>query len=53
MARDEWIGSVVRFKSGRYGIVLSRQLLGDTSFITVNVPGMGIITIRANDVEKI
>ena len=51
--RLEWIGRIVKFKSGRIGIVLSKNNVGKTVFITVHVPGMGIITIRADDVEKI
>ena len=53
MASKEWIGSIVKFKSGRYGIVLSVQKISSITFITVQVPDMGIITIRADDVEKI
>ena len=53
MANEKWVGCVVRFKSGRYGIVLSENAMSCVIFITVQVPGMGIITIRADDVEKI
>ncbi len=53
MAEEEWLGSIVKFKSGRVGIVLSLQKKAGVEFITVQVPGMGIITIRAEDVEKI
>ena len=53
MAEKEWIGSVVKFKSGRFGIVLSMQEAGNIIFLTVQVPGMGVITIRGDDVEKV
>ena len=53
MAQEAWIGNVVKFKSGRYGIVLSIQADYEVTFITVYVPSMGMITIRTKDVEKI
>tara|TARA_A100001011_G_scaffold191028_2_gene199680 strand:- start:209 stop:373 length:165 start_codon:yes stop_codon:yes gene_type:complete len=53
LAKEEWVGAIVKFKSGRYGIVLSAQKTADITFITVQVPDMGIITIRTEDVEKI
>ena len=53
MAAEEWVGKIVKFKSGRFGIVLSAQETGNIVFITVQVPDMGIITIRSEDVEKI
>ena len=49
----DWSGKLVRFKSGRIGIVLSSQKITDNTFLTVHIPDMGIINIRAEDVEEI
>jgi len=53
LADEDWIGTIVKFKSGRIGIVVSVQKTGGITFITVQVPGMGVITIRGDDVEKV
>ena len=53
MAEQEWVGRVVKFKSGRYGIVLSTQNVDKNIFLTVHVAGLGIINIRAEDVEAV
>ena len=49
----DWSGKLVRFKSGRIGIVLSNQNIANNTFLTVYIPDMGIINIRAEDVEEI
>tara|TARA_R110001592_G_scaffold299150_1_gene570051 strand:+ start:1505 stop:1666 length:162 start_codon:yes stop_codon:yes gene_type:complete len=49
----DWSGKLVRFKSGRIGIVLSSQNIANNTFLTVHIPDMGIINIRAEDVEEI
>ena len=51
MAEKEWIGKIVKFKSGKIGIVLSCQKSDATFFLTVLISGQGIINIRAEDVE--
>ncbi len=53
MADEKWVGKIVKFKSGRYGIVLASQSVGDNIFLTVHVAGMGTINIRALDVEEV
>ena len=51
MAKEEWIGKMVKFKSGKIGIVLSSQSVGESTFLVVLISGQGIINIRAEDVE--
>ena len=53
MAKKEWVGKLVKFKSGKMGIVLSLEYYGKTAFLTVLISGQGIINIRAKDVEII
>ena len=53
MAKEEWIGKIVKFKSGKMGIVLSTQDVGETIFLSVLISGQGIINIRSEDVEAI
>ena len=51
MAEEKWIGKIVKFKSGKIGIVLSSQNVMTTTFLSVLISGQGIINIRAEDVE--
>ena len=48
-----WIGKLVKFRSGRIGIVISIQVIDRNTFLTVHIPDMGIINIKADDVEEI
>ena len=50
---DDWSGKLVKFKSGRLGIVSSSQIIANNAFLTIYSPDMGIINIRAKDVEEI
>ena len=50
---DIWSGRLVKFKSGRLGIVLSSQVIANNTFLTIYSPDMGIINIRAEDVNEI
>ena len=50
---DIWSGRLVKFKSGRLGIVLSSQIIANNTFLTIYNSDMGIINIRAEDVEEI
>ena len=51
MAKEKWIGKIVKFKSGKVGIVLGSQQVNKTIFLYVLISGQGIINIRAADVE--
>ena len=51
MAKEKWVGKIVKFKSGKIGIVLSSQNFNTTIFLSVLVSNQGIINIRAEDVE--
>ena len=53
MSNQEWVGKLVKFKSGRFGIVLSVQNESGTIFLNVHVSGLGIINIRSDDVEAV
>ena len=53
MSDQEWVGKLVKFKSGRFGIVLSVQNESGSTFLNVHVSGLGVINIRAEDVEKV
>ena len=51
MAKEEWVGKIVKFKSGKIGMILSIQNIGETIFLSVLITGQGIINIRSEDVE--
>lgn len=53
MSKSKLVSKLVRFKSGRIGIIMSVQRLHNGTFFVVLVPGLGLIDIGADDVEII
>jgi len=51
VAKEKWIGKIVKFKSGKIGMILEYSIYDRTVFLNVLVSGQGIISIRAKDVE--
>ena len=51
MAKEKWVGKIVKFKSGKIGMVLESKLINKTVFLNVLVTGQGVINIKAEDVE--
>ena len=51
MAKEKWIGKIVKFKSGNIGMVLESKTFNKTVFLDVLITGQGIINIRAENVE--
>lgn len=53
MSDTNLVSKLVRFKSGRIGIIMKVQKLSNKIFFVVLVPGLGLIDIGADDVELI
>ena len=53
MSEQDFVGKVVKLKSGRLGIVLSAKSVNDNVFFVVLVSNVGLINIHEKDVEII
>ena len=53
MAESKWVGKIVKFKSGKIGMVIDSEVIQNTVFLVVLISGQGIINIRAKDVEVV
>ena len=51
MAKKKLLGKLVKLKSGKLGIVVEVQKLANSDFLTILIPGTGMINMRADDVE--
>ena len=51
MAKEDLIGKIVKLKSGRMGIVIDTSQISKTVFLIIMVYDVGIINMRADDVE--
>ena len=53
MSEQDFIGKLVKLKSGRLGIVLSAQHVDGNVFFVVLVSNLGLVNINEKDVEII
>jgi hypothetical protein len=53
MSKKDLVGSLVKLRSGRMGIVLSFKIISDQMYFVVLVTNIGLVDINAKDVEII